>query len=152
MVIAKIDTPAQTAGNWNILQTGLGFVPENIANKVTSISAASTDVQYPSAKLLYDELQGLKTALSDIYTISNDTTDRAYDANNTTINELADILATVIKDMSLFNGIGGVPMKAVVDMTSAQILGSELSPVIILPTAPSGKINVPYYIFVEYKY
>lgn len=36
---------------------------EKIINKVTSISAQSTDVQYPSAKLLYDQLQ----ALAQIY-------------------------------------------------------------------------------------
>lgn len=36
---------------------------EKIVNKVTSINAQSTDVQYPSAKLLYDSLQ----ALSQVY-------------------------------------------------------------------------------------
>lgn len=29
---------------------------ENLSNKVTSISSSSTDIQYPSAKLLYDQL------------------------------------------------------------------------------------------------
>lgn len=38
---------------------------ENIDNKVTSLSAQSTDMQYPSAKLLYDQLQ-LKSNTSDI--------------------------------------------------------------------------------------
>jgi len=37
-------------------QASLGFTPENSANKVTSISGASTDAQYPSAKLVYDQL------------------------------------------------------------------------------------------------
>jgi len=37
-------------------QDALGFTPENIANKVTSISGSSTDTQYPSAKLVYDQL------------------------------------------------------------------------------------------------
>ena len=39
-------------------------IAENVANKGTSISSLSTDTQYPSAKLLYDELaqkQGLLT-------------------------------------------------------------------------------------------
>lgn len=31
---------------------------EDVANKVTSLSALSTDVQYPSAKLVYDQLAG----------------------------------------------------------------------------------------------
>lgn len=37
-------------------QDALGFTPENVANKVTSISGSSTDTQYPSAKLVYDQL------------------------------------------------------------------------------------------------
>ena len=56
MIVANVDTPAQTAGNWNTLNTNIGYVPENETNKVTSISVASTDTQYPSAKLLYDQL------------------------------------------------------------------------------------------------
>ena len=39
---------------------------EKIINKVTSISAQSTDVQYPSAKLLYDSLQNLATVYAAI--------------------------------------------------------------------------------------
>ena len=55
-VIASVDSPGQTASNWNILNSNISYVPEDIANKVTSISAASTDTQYASAKLLYDLL------------------------------------------------------------------------------------------------
>ena len=55
-VRALVDNPEQTAANWDILNVGLGYVPENILNKVTSISGDSTDIQYPSAKLLYDQL------------------------------------------------------------------------------------------------
>ena len=55
-VIANVDTPGQTAGNWNILNSNIAYVPEDVANKVTSISGASTDTQYPSAKLVYDQL------------------------------------------------------------------------------------------------
>lgn len=42
---------------------------ERIANKVIAISAQSTDVQYPTAKLLYDQLQ----ALSNVYAAKSDT-------------------------------------------------------------------------------
>lgn len=55
-IIANIDTPGQTGANWNTLNSNISYVPEDSANKVTSISGASTDVQYPSAKLLYDQL------------------------------------------------------------------------------------------------
>lgn len=40
-------------------QNSLGFTPENVANKVTSISASSTDTQYPSAKAVYSFIQSL---------------------------------------------------------------------------------------------
>lgn len=55
-IIANVDTPGQTDGNWNKLNTNISYVPEDSANKVTSISGASTDTQYPSAKLVYDQL------------------------------------------------------------------------------------------------
>ena len=64
MVIALQDTPAQTAANWNIIEYGLSYVPENAANKVTSISAGSTDTQYGSAKLLFDQLALKQASLS----------------------------------------------------------------------------------------
>lgn len=37
-------------------QNNLGYTAENSANKVTALSANSTDTQYPSAKLVYTEL------------------------------------------------------------------------------------------------
>lgn len=36
------------------VKDGLGYTPENNVNKVTSLSAESTDTQYPSAKAVYD--------------------------------------------------------------------------------------------------
>ena len=37
---------------------------ENVGNKVTSMSAASTDEQYPSAKAVYDALAGKQSTLT----------------------------------------------------------------------------------------
>lgn len=51
-----------SSSDWTIFnnkQTALGFTPENVANKVTTISSASTNTEYPTAKLLYDSLSGL---------------------------------------------------------------------------------------------
>lgn len=58
LVRALVDAPAQTASNWGIVEGNLGYTPENVTNKVTSLSGASTDTQYPSAKLVYDQLAG----------------------------------------------------------------------------------------------
>jgi Zn-dependent metalloprotease len=44
--------------------TALGYTPENQANKVTTISASSTDTQYPSAKCVYDALQNVGVNIS----------------------------------------------------------------------------------------
>lgn len=46
---ALIDTPGQTAGNWGILNVGLGYTPENSANKSTNIGAdTGSNTKYPS--------------------------------------------------------------------------------------------------------
>jgi len=56
LALANIDTPGQTVANWSVISGDFLYVPEDGANKVTSVSSSSTDVQYPSAKLLYDQL------------------------------------------------------------------------------------------------
>ena len=44
---------------------------EQTSNKVTSLSAASTDTQYPSAKCVYDIVGNIDTALNTILNGSN---------------------------------------------------------------------------------
>jgi len=63
-IIAKIDTPEQTSTNWDSLNTNLTYVPEDVANKVISISALSTDTEYASAKCIFDELALKQDTLS----------------------------------------------------------------------------------------
>lgn len=41
-------------------------VKENTSNKVTSLSSSSTDVQYPSAKCVYDLVGNIETLLAAI--------------------------------------------------------------------------------------
>jgi hypothetical protein len=45
---ALSDAPGQTAGNWNILDAGLGYTPENVANKSTSTSLGTSNTLYPT--------------------------------------------------------------------------------------------------------
>ena len=60
---ADSQNPVTSDGIYQALQAIDLSACEKIVNKVTSISAQSTNVQYPTAKLLYDSLQ----ALSGIY-------------------------------------------------------------------------------------
>lgn len=55
-LVANVDAPGQTASKWDHLEANIGYTPEDSANKVTTIAAASTDVQYPSAKAVYTGL------------------------------------------------------------------------------------------------
>jgi hypothetical protein len=52
---ALTDNPGQTASNWSIISTTLGFVPENAANKSTAVPEDSgSDIKYPSVRAVYD--------------------------------------------------------------------------------------------------
>lgn len=82
-VIAKIDTPGQTATNWDKLNANVSYVPENQASKVTSLSGASTDTQYPSAKLAFDQL-ALKAPLASPAFTGTPTIPTAVAGTNTT--------------------------------------------------------------------
>ena len=54
-VRAIANSPGQTDANWDILDVGLGYVPENLANKITSILGNETNVdRYTSAKAVVD--------------------------------------------------------------------------------------------------
>lgn len=54
-LIANVDTPGQTAGNWNILNSNISYVPEDVANKSTSVTTdQASNTKYPSVKSVYD--------------------------------------------------------------------------------------------------
>ena len=72
---ALTDAPGQTAGNWDILNVGLGYTPENSANKRTSFQVTPDDTHYPSEKLTKDSLDAkvshsLATAVNDFLVAS----------------------------------------------------------------------------------
>ena len=77
-----------TGINSSDVTTALGYTPENVANLVTSISSSSTDAQYPSAKLVYDQLGGKQATLvsgTNIKTINNNS---VLGSGNITIDSL----------------------------------------------------------------
>jgi hypothetical protein len=44
---ALVDSPGQTAGNWSVLETNLGYIPEDSSNKSTSSSDSASTVKFP---------------------------------------------------------------------------------------------------------
>ena len=51
VVWALVNTPGQTAANWDVLNTGIAYIAENSANKSTSVATdAASDTKYPSVK------------------------------------------------------------------------------------------------------
>ncbi len=54
-IIANVDTPGQTAGNWNILNSNIAYVPEDVANKATTMTGnTASNTLYLTAKAIYD--------------------------------------------------------------------------------------------------
>ena len=59
-IIANINIPGQTSSNWNTLNTNISYVPEDVANKKTTMTGNTTsDTFYLSAKAIYDWATGL---------------------------------------------------------------------------------------------
>lgn len=68
-VRALADSPGQTASNWSVLESNIGFVPENTANKSTSVETDKTsDTKFPSVKSVYDWGVGKFAALAGLST------------------------------------------------------------------------------------
>lgn len=54
-VRALVDSPAQTTANWALLENAIGYVPEDVTNKVTTFGGNTTsDIKYPSVKAIVD--------------------------------------------------------------------------------------------------
>lgn len=66
-LIASIDTPGQTASNWNILNSNISYVPENVANKENTTIDTST-TKYPTVNLLKTGLDTKAPTASPTFT------------------------------------------------------------------------------------
>ena len=54
-VRALINSPDDaTDADWNILNTGVGVTPENVANKSTNVALGNSDILYPTQKAVRD--------------------------------------------------------------------------------------------------
>ena len=68
-------------GSGNITIQGGGVVPDNVEvtdHKVTTISSLNTNTQYPSAKAVYDYVEGMEEIIGDIGTLLYNIEHRYY--------------------------------------------------------------------------
>jgi hypothetical protein len=91
-----VNAPGQTASNWALTQSNIGYVAENSENKVTSISNLSTDIEYPTAKLLYDQL-----ALKEPTITGTGNTTDFWSGAKTFRNLASDVRAVTLTGLSL---------------------------------------------------
>lgn len=70
-VRALVDTPWQTATNWNIIKVNINYVPENSANKVIDVDANKTsNTFFASVKAIYDWATGLFYTKSEVNSLA----------------------------------------------------------------------------------
>lgn len=72
-LISNVDTPGQTAGNWNILNGNISYVPEDVANKSTTTSLGTSDTLYPTqnaTKVYADTKALLAGSISQSFQVS----------------------------------------------------------------------------------
>lgn len=82
-----------------------------------------------NSKYVYKDSSGIFTWVSAVslswYTVTNVTTDRSYNADSTTIDELADVLGTVISDISILGAwVGDMVLADVQTVTWAKTFGT----------------------------
>ena len=70
---AITDAPGQTAANWAVLESNIGYAPENSANKSGSIvTDQASAAKYPSVKSVYDWATGVfLTSYAAIFPATN---------------------------------------------------------------------------------
>ena len=98
-VRALVDSPSPTtATDWDILDAGLGYIPENEANKVTSGTSITSDptnpTKYPSVKALTEYLSTVTPSLPTLQEVvsseagANVVTGYTIDVQNTLAGDL----------------------------------------------------------------
>lgn len=84
-------------------------------NKVTSLSSSSTNTQYPSAKVVYDELLNKENIINKVTSLSSSSTDTEYPSAKAVYDALADVAPTVIYTGECSSIIGSQVQTATLD-------------------------------------
>lgn len=126
---ALVNNPGQNAANWGILNVGLGFVPENVANKSTDGTlSANSDTLYPSQKAVRTYVNSITTPTPTLaqVTASGATTTSAIIADEYSTTSGARLRASgrlIAKDIVLQPTIGSSTDQ--VTFNSSLITGSK---------------------------
>lgn len=66
------NAPGQSVANWGILNVGLGYVPENVANKSTDVTlSANSDTLYPSQKAVKSYIDNKPAAVANLQQVTS---------------------------------------------------------------------------------
>jgi hypothetical protein len=100
-VRALVDSPGQTSTNWALLENAIGYVPENVINKATTMTGNTTsNTLYLSAKAVYDWATGL-------FPISVSNEGSLLTSSVSSINFTGSVTATAVGNDVTVNVTGG---------------------------------------------
>lgn len=100
LIIALIDTPAQTPSNWDLISHNINYVPENISNKATNLTLPD-NTKYPTT-LAVSNAQALDLKIAqNLADLSNAATARTNLGVNTTANIAASTNKNYLTDAQL---------------------------------------------------
>jgi hypothetical protein len=136
-----------TDADWSISNVGIGYVPENIANKSTDVNLGTSDVYYPSQNSVKAYVDAQVAAVLP-YTPENVANKSQDIAANPSSAVLYPSNAAVV---AYVNNAGGGSVNTIkVSLTSADILALFTTPFTLIPAQGAGTlINV---LKVWYKY
>ena len=82
---ALVNSPGQNVFNWGFLNTGLGYVPENEANKSTDVLLGTSDILYPSQKAVKTYVDDISAVFDNaIFDLNQDLAEKENAANKST--------------------------------------------------------------------
>jgi hypothetical protein len=99
-VRALIDTPGNTQANWAILQNNIGFVPENVVNKVTNLTSPD-NTKYPTTLAVATEIATKYDFLVTLRTLTASHTLDATDLASVNAGDQLVIRQNVVSDNNM---------------------------------------------------
>lgn len=118
-LIANVDTPGQTAGNWNILNGNISYVPEDVANKSTTTSLGTSDTLYPT--------QNAVKTYADTKALLAGSTSQAFSVSQLEVGHASDTSITRVSAGII--AVEGVTILRTVDVDDTPVNGATTDPV-----------------------